>query len=163
MQQCLQGGLHRLLVLIDKTSTGEIVPAFPTKYKNDMITLHTSGATLTISTTYTGGEFLREIEIDGVFGHINNITKSGSFTTPTISLGGSSMALEFATKQVNRFDGADIITIQFDKPIEATNAFAHIQGFADGSSIKCQVPIIPEPGSVLLGAIGILLLLRRRR
>lgn len=128
-----------------------------------MITLHTSGDTLTISTTYQGGEFLREIEIEGAFGHIDNITKSGSFSTPTIELGGESITLEFAAKQVNRFDGADIITIKFGAPIEATSAYAHIQGFADGSSIKCPVAIIPEPGSALIGAIGLILLLRRRR
>lgn len=128
-----------------------------------MITITQNGNSLTISSTYQSGEFLREVEIEGVFAHIDGIAKTGDFTTPTISLGGSSLTLEFATKKANRFDGADSITLQFGGPVAPTSAFGHIQGFPDGSSIKVPISIIPEPGSVLIGALWILILLRRRR
>lgn len=106
---------------------------------------------------------------------------SGDFTTPTFVLdrgkingGGDKydVGLNFATTNNGRFDGSETATFLFIGGSEAITAndfgdsVAHIQGIPSesGTVSSWSVNSVPEPTSaVLLGAAGIVALLRRRR
>lgn len=110
---------------------------------------------------------------------------NGSFTIPQINSGsdafnvggGNSVDLNIqfdvnnSGNGINRFDLNDTFTFNVNTPITSfinnTNqlpSIAHIQGIGPNSDKSTWLtPNIPEPSSLLLGSIGIILLLNRKR
>ena len=128
---------------------------------NDIMSVTTTGNYATINFRNSGGVFLRNIEFTPTVG-VSIVESDGDFSNPTITLGGvESLRLDFANKRVDRFDSNDSVTLLFTKPVQPGSA--HLAGFPDGYSIKINPCAVPEPGSVLIGSIGLFLLLKRRR
>ena len=138
---------------------------FTNSQGQQVLSITQGGGTLTLTATSYNGAFIRSVELAGEFSHIDGLVKSGEFTTPTISLDGKTLTLdlEFATANngAKRFNENDSLTFDFSGT-GMESAVAHVQGFAWGSEKITGCTTIPEPGSVLIGSIGLFLLLRRR-
>ena len=112
----------------------------------------------------------------------------GNFATPQFSSGNDTfnggggnsydLNIQFTTSNsgggINRFNLNDSITFNVNLPITAftnnTNQLAsivHIQGIGEGGTQSTwlipNTPQIPETSSLLLGSIGMVLLLNRKR
>lgn len=130
-----------------------------------VLSITQDGGNLTLSAGDLDDAFIRSVEIVGDFSLIGNPVKGGDFATPTISLDGKTLTFEFATSNSGggnkRFNDGDSFAFDFTGT-GLTSATTHVQGFPWGSE-KITASPIPEPGSILLGSIGLLLLLLRRR
>lgn len=125
-----------------------------------VLSITQDGGAISLNTTATDGVFARFVEIVGDFSHIDNLTKSGSFTTPTISLDGKTLTFEFATANKARFNETESFGFDFSGT-GMESAVAHIQGSPWGS--EKITGAIPEPGVIFLGVAGLILILLRRR
>lgn len=115
-----------------------------------------NGTTLTITGT-TAGEFMEQaggfIELDGLgstFSYVNATTGTRSFTMDGDSLGGSYTAQNPTT-------GA--IPFQLSSASETAGYTLQFSSAGGMNSIS----VVPEPATALLGGLGLLALLRRRR
>lgn len=144
---------------------------------------------ITVASNIQNNEFISGIGFNLTDGFsystnsFNTYNSVGGFASPTITAGADSfnggagikydvwfsMETNNTQQGINRFDTND----QFSFVFEGSNlnnfissqdsVGAHIQGLTNGNSVWVGTTNIPEPASILLGGLGLVTLLRRRR
>lgn len=156
-------------------------------------TINSSTVSLTLNSNLVDDEFISKLGLNipqDIYAHTLTWTivdSSGSFTAPTIGgawNGGNGtgfpLSIEFAKNNTDRFNLNDSITFNIsysgeeDFSAESFNvldksgkvlSIAHIQsiGSKNSSAWVSSTAVIPESSAALLGGIGLLTLLQRRR
>jgi hypothetical protein len=131
-----------------------------------VLSITQNGGTLTFQASAADSVFIRSVDLVGDFRNFKNFSKVGEFTTPTISLDGKTLTFVFTTSNsgggAKRFNESDSFGFDFGGN-GVGSATSVIQGFPWGAEKITGQLAVPEPGVGLVGAIGLILLLLRRR